>query len=97
MTRRHLILLSSTVLILVALVQSPICVAGQFHSSSYGYTIDVPQGWVQIPQKVLQEMVRALQKQKGSAVVIYDTGFQLDSANRWFEYPYVLIQAYGNA
>jgi len=41
---------------------------------------------------MLQESRATLQKQASTTSIIYDAGFQLDSADQWFEYPYVLVQ-----
>ena len=64
----------------------------QFHSTSYGYRINLPHGWVEIPYDILQERLAAIQKHKTGTTIIYDAGFQLDSTDQWLEFPYVLVQ-----
>lgn len=72
--------------------------ATPFHSSSYGYHIDVPAGWVEIPRHVILERLEALQNEVTTRKVIYDVGFQPEAAGEWFDYPYVLVQplSYGS-
>lgn len=93
MTTKHSALAVSVLVLLGSLIHTPICTAEQFHSTSYGYHLDLPQGWVKIPQNVLQETFAAFLKQNAATIIIYDAGFQLDSAKRWLEYPYVLVQS----
>lgn len=87
---------STFILYMIALGASialaPICNADQYHSKSFIYRIELPQDWIEIPQNVLHETVDALMNQKSSTSIIYDAGFQLDSTDHWFEYPYVMVQ-----
>lgn len=92
MTTQHSTLLLYTIALGASLARAPICNADQFHSDSHGYRIELPHDWVEIPQDVLQKALALLQKPNASVPILYDAGFQLDSTDRWFEYPYVLIQ-----
>lgn len=92
MTTKFSTLLLYTIVLGAPLARAPICNADQFHSDSFGYRIELPHDWVEIPQDVLQEAVAFLQNQNSAASIIYDAGFQLDSTDEWFEYPYVIVQ-----
>jgi hypothetical protein len=92
MIAKHSRLLSSLAVVLYSLVHPSICAADHFHSASYGYHLDLPNGWVEIPRDAVQQMLAVVQKPDAATSIIYDAGFQLDSAEQWFEYPYVLVQ-----
>ena len=66
--------------------------AKPFHSQSYGYNLEIPDDWIQIPQEALQQAHDATFKGESSALVIYDSGFQHGSGETWFTSPYVIIQ-----
>jgi hypothetical protein len=58
-----------------------------------GFTLSLPDGWVEIPQEVLTAMHDELNRQAPNAKIPkYDYGFQLETAQNWMEYPYVLVQ-----
>ncbi|MEA1928899.1 MAG: hypothetical protein U9N73_11900 [Candidatus Auribacterota bacterium] len=82
----------SAVIVLYFLLYATVCFCAQFYSNSHGYQIDLPHGWVEIPEDVLRENLANLLKPDAKASPIYDAGFQLDSADQWFEYPYIIIQ-----
>ena len=64
--------------------------AKEFHSSAFGYSLDVPPGWEEIPRNLIQETYADLLKP--DSVGLYDAGFQLASSDGWFAYPFVLVQ-----
>lgn len=57
-----------------------------------GFTISLPDGWIEIPRDAIdsyeKKMAALLPNEQ---VQHYDYGFQLRSAKNWLEYPYVLI------
>ena len=58
-----------------------------------GFTMYLPDGWVEIPNEVLKqhsEKVNQLVPQIGKQV--YDYGFQSAPADNWMNHPYILIQ-----
>ncbi len=58
-----------------------------------GFTMYLPDGWVEIPNEVLKqhsEKVNQLVPQIGKQV--YDYGFQSPPADNWMTHPYILIQ-----
>jgi hypothetical protein len=58
-----------------------------------GFTLSLPDGWIEIPQEVLTSVRDELVRQATNAKVPkYDYGFQLETAQNWMEYPYVLVQ-----
>lgn len=89
MNRRH-------TFVLIALLSSlggvPIRGADNYHGRTYGYRVDLPEGWIQIPQNSVRKMRDSVLNERARSDIIYDAGFQIESAARWFEYPYVLIQ-----
>jgi len=80
------------VLLVRSLVHTPISAAEEFHGTSYGYQLDLPPGWVEIPKDVLEATAAAAQKGDAATRIAFDAAFQPESANNWFEYPYVLVQ-----
>lgn len=57
-----------------------------------GFTISCPNGWIVIPKDVIdaqQEEVASYVPE--AAANNYLTGFQLEGAKKWFEYPYILV------
>ena len=65
---------------------------GEFKTKD-GFTVYMPEGWIEIPAKVLQEysesaanLIPQVEKQ------IFDYGFQYGNPDKWFSYPYILIQ-----
>lgn len=58
-----------------------------------GYTITLPDGWIEIPRYIIKESEKMLSLLAPDAPKEhYDCGFQLDTKDNWFEYPYILIQ-----
>lgn len=58
-----------------------------------GFTITIPDGWKEIPRDVIDEYENEMLKKAPNATKEhYDYGFQLKSVEKWFEYPYMLIQ-----
>lgn len=64
----------------------------QFHSASYGYRVKLPDGWVQIPDDVIQDYLTAVLGDNPRLQIVYDAGFQPGTNEQWFDYPYVLVQ-----
>jgi hypothetical protein len=60
-------------------------------SPSYGYSLTLPAGWVQIPQGELQRF-RNERLPPQARRLIWDAAFQRGNPNDWFEWPYVIIQ-----
>ena len=58
-----------------------------------GFSISLPDGWVEIPRDVIDASIKKIAKLAPNALAQhYDYGFQLASSKNWFEYPYILIQ-----
>ena len=58
-----------------------------------GFSISLPDGWVEIPRDVIDASIKKIAKLAPNAPAQhYDYGFQLASSKNWFEYPYILIQ-----
>ncbi len=65
---------------------------GKLHHKK-GFSITIPDGWIEIPRKVIDTFENEISRQAPNAQrQHYDYGFQLESSNNWFEYPYILIQ-----
>ncbi len=100
LTRKHIHMMTTNrstlvlpaVVFLTVLLNGPAFAHEEFHSTFYGYSLDLPPGWVEIPRDVLQETFAAMQKEGATPSIIYDAGFQLESSDRLLEYPYVLVQ-----
>lgn len=57
-----------------------------------GFTIKLPNDWIQMPRETLDEFSNFISKSAPNLEKqVYAYGFQLKS-DRWFTYPYILIQ-----
>jgi hypothetical protein len=57
------------------------------------FSVSLPSGWIEAPAEALRNIEAVLsQASQGAMTQKYDYGYQLASANTWFEYPYVLVQ-----
>ena len=58
-----------------------------------GFSISLPKGWEEIPRDVMDANEKELSKVAPNFRVQHiDHGFQLASANNWFEYPYISVK-----
>jgi hypothetical protein len=82
------------VLLAIALSSDRCLATGQscFHSEANGYSIAVPTDWIQIPKHIILENFNQLLSPEGNSKIFYETAFQCDAAETWFQYPYVIIQ-----
>lgn len=64
--------------------------AWTYHSFSYGYALSFPDDWQQIPDEVLAVQSPALPALRTSGV--FDVAFQSKRAERWFEYPFIVVE-----
>ncbi len=57
------------------------------------FSISLPDEWVEIPRDVIDTYEEEISNLAPNAPIQhYDYGFQLGSTDKWFEYPYILIQ-----
>ena len=84
MPTKHLTFVVCVVVLLGSLAYVSVCTAESFYSTSYGYYLALPYGWVEIPNSTLHAMSAPVLKQNTSTPIIYDAAFQLDSVERWF-------------
>lgn len=57
------------------------------------FTVSLPDDWVEIPSDVIAARESAIAAAAPNAPAQhYDYGFQLSSADYWFQYPYILVQ-----
>ncbi len=90
-TRRRFRLV--TIAVLVAGFAHPVAAMGEtIHSSENDYAIDLPDGWVRIPDTAAKDMMGATLREDTPVPVVYEFGFQHAGADDWFVYPYVLVQ-----
>ena len=66
--------------------------AETYHSDTWGYSLELPPDWVQIPDSVLQLWTEMLLSDSAAGRIAYDVAFQPESARDWFAYPYVLVR-----
>jgi len=56
-------------------------------------TLNLPDGWVEIPQNILANVDKELRRRAPQAQIPrYDYGFQPASVKTWMGYPYILVQ-----
>lgn len=56
------------------------------------YFFTLPSGWKEIPKSTIDDFFRQLANEAGGTFINYAAGFQLEDAQNYFQYPYVLIQ-----
>lgn len=57
------------------------------------FSLTVPDEWIEIPPNVLTEVFdEARRASPGVEIPDYAFGYQLGTAERWMEYPYILVQ-----
>lgn len=61
-----------------------------YHSDEYGYRVEIPEGWITVPDKDLESIFTEVLKSETKT--LYDVGFQSSFDVHWLEYPYVLVQ-----
>jgi len=76
--------------LIVAGTQVTHAVENEYRSDEFGYSLTMPDGWVQMPDDIVQEFTRAMVKP--GSTIYFDAGFQPVAVPRWFTYPYVLVQ-----
>jgi len=75
---------------LVAPLASTDARAETYHSDKYGYSIDIPRGWVRIPDGEIRVAKRELSTRSVSATAYFDLAFQ-QSRKEWFRHPFVTV------
>lgn len=88
---RHPLLSLPLLLLSVVLLWGSFAQAWSYHSFSKGYSISVPDDWVQVPDEILTvraPMLPALRNAKSN----FDCAFQPQRNQGWFEYPYILVE-----
>lgn len=85
---------SSTGLVFLLSVSAgvPVSRAEEFQSNRLHYSLQLPDGWIQIPDDVLAQMQSAILNDKSRGIVHFDVGFQPGTHESWFSVPYVLVQ-----
>lgn len=95
MKRKKYWLLILVVLFAIAL-SSDRCLArgqGRFHSETHGYSLTIPEGWIQIPKDVFKVTIaKTKQAFPNSKTYIYDSAFQTKEYSQWFAGPRIIIQ-----
>ena len=65
---------------------------GELHQKK-GFSITIPDGWIEMSRNIIDTFENEVSKQAPNfKKQHYDYGFQLESSNNWFEYPYILVQ-----
>ena len=76
----------------IAIVAFGKAYGGELHQKD-GFSITLPDGGVEMPRNIIDAYENEISKQAPNAQKQhYDYGFQLESSNNWFEYPYILVQ-----
>ena len=79
------------VLVFLTSVAAP-CAAGMVrHNSGYGFSFDIPEDWVQIPQAEVEATAAKLSMTGASSNLMVLSAFQPEG-EKWFAYPYVMVQ-----
>ncbi len=80
----------SSCLLLLAVAGSPHAWGETFTSTRHGFSLEIPEGWQPIPEKVVNEVDRLIFN-KGKSPTDRVVVLQREDAKRWYTYPYVLI------
>jgi hypothetical protein len=68
-------------------------VRGDVKFQREGFTISFPDGWVEIPRAAIDSYEKKMAElAPGKTVQHYDSGYQREGSEKWFSYPYVLVQ-----
>jgi hypothetical protein len=62
----------------------------RYTSLRWGFSVEVPAGWKQVPTDVLNDATAAMQKPGGKLVM--DAAFQPAGSGRWLSYPYAMVE-----
>ena len=58
-----------------------------------GFSFTIPDGWVQIPQKVIDQVMTQYRKMSPQFKTLkYNYAFQRANQKGWFVYPYIVVQ-----
>jgi uncharacterized membrane-anchored protein len=89
-TVKHFLLSFALVLWVVA----PSPAWGAYHHAAHGYSLVVPDDWIQVPPEVVEQVTSMLMTKdaQAAAIVAYDAVFQPRSNPNWLAYPYVMVQ-----
>ena len=82
------------VLLLVVALSCDKCLAIEqvrFHSETNGYSFAIPEGWIQIPEDIVQQTYRKAVSAKTTSIIKYEAIFQLASQESWLEHPLIII------
>jgi hypothetical protein len=67
--------------------------ATDFHDATDGFTVSVPDDWVQIPPEQIQRAAAEITPDGQPELVQIKTGYQQKNTDtEWFSYPYILIE-----
>ena len=94
MTFRYSLFFLSVVLFRI-IFSSNICLADnqrRFHSEVNGYSITIPDGWIEIPDEIVAEAFNQIFSAKSKSKFVYEMAFQQSKSTQLFQYPYVIIQ-----
>lgn len=82
---RRILLLAMSLLVL----PTPVAFARTYSSEKFGYSLEVPKGWVQIPDATLQEVRKATFVT--DSIVTYDAAFQPAELNESVGFPNLIV------
>lgn len=74
---------------LIAATQIP-CYGGEVIDEDYGYQFATPEGWVRIPDRIVQQMTNLVVEDPDT--LQYDHAFQPRNETDWFGSSYILVQ-----
>ncbi|WEK56079.1 MAG: hypothetical protein P0Y55_08535 [Candidatus Cohnella colombiensis] len=89
------------VFICVLFICTPLSISADslsYSSSRDHFSISLPDGWIQMPQSVIDEAMQFMKQQATDPMKIpqYFAGFQRE-AETYFQYPYILMQRLDNS
>lgn len=81
-------------MIVACVVALTLSASGETFQTSDLFSIDLPDGWLQVPADILDEFSLKNESISSNAPAqYYDYGYQAEAPNgRWLSYPYVLVQ-----
>jgi len=82
------------VLLLVVALSCDKCLAIEqvrFHSETNDYSFAIPEGWIQIPEDIVQQTYEKAVSAKTTTIIQYEAIFQLVSQESWLEHPLIII------
>jgi len=66
--------------------------AREHHSTAHGYTVALPESWIEVPSIVLDQIMESMMNEDARSKILVDAAFQPEANQEWLTYPYFMVQ-----